>query len=303
MKKFLLSLAAMALGATAMATTVTFNFTENDYGLPNDNDTYVEPNSTITEDGASITLLGTWRMWSDGLRCYTKTKNASFQAYAEGHNVTAVTIVSSKGATFALDGTSENITEWTGSEPMVTFVGTNKDGNYAVESITITYDENSDVETPDPGQTATVLSVAEVLNNLPADGAFIAVKGYITNIKEVDTGEYGNATFDIADEPGGSPTLKAYHCYGLGGAKFTSTDQLVVGAYVEFDGTFENYMGNTPEVKNGSLLKYDATGNGVSIVVKDGNAVYFNLQGQKVANPEKGFFVKVQNGNAVKVVK
>lgn len=40
-----------------------------------------------------------------------------------------------------------------------------------------------------------------------------------------------------------------------------------------------------------------------TVVLGEGKAVYYNLQGQKVANPEKGIFVRVQNGKAVKVVK
>lgn len=39
------------------------------------------------------------------------------------------------------------------------------------------------------------------------------------------------------------------------------------------------------------------------VVMGEGNAVYYNLHGQKVANPTNGIFVKVQNGKAVKVVK
>lgn len=35
----------------------------------------------------------------------------------------------------------------------------------------------------------------------------------------------------------------------------------------------------------------------------DGAAVYYNLQGVKVDNPDRGIFIKVQNGKAVKVVK
>lgn len=34
----------------------------------------------------------------------------------------------------------------------------------------------------------------------------------------------------------------------------------------------------------------------------DGEAEYFNLQGVKVANPERGIFIKVQNGKATKVI-
>ena len=40
-----------------------------------------------------------------------------------------------------------------------------------------------------------------------------------------------------------------------------------------------------------------------TLEVVEGEAVYFNLQGQKVTNPEKGIFVKVLNGKAEKVVK
>lgn len=48
----------------------------------------------------------------------------------------------------------------------------------------------------------------------------------------------------------------------------------------------------------------DASTDGVeSLVTEEGEAVYFNLQGQKVANPDKGIYIKVVNGKAVKVIK
>ena len=37
--------------------------------------------------------------------------------------------------------------------------------------------------------------------------------------------------------------------------------------------------------------------------VEEGEAVYYNLQGARVLNPERGIFVKVQNGKALKVVR
>lgn len=44
--------------------------------------------------------------------------------------------------------------------------------------------------------------------------------------------------------------------------------------------------------------------NGINAVeVAEGEAVYYNLQGARVANPENGIFVRVANGKAVKVVK
>lgn len=51
-------------------------------------------------------------------------------------------------------------------------------------------------------------------------------------------------------------------------------------------------------------LTFASPQDGVEVVVMgEGNAVYYNLHGQKVNNPEKGIFVKVANGKAVKVVK
>lgn len=43
--------------------------------------------------------------------------------------------------------------------------------------------------------------------------------------------------------------------------------------------------------------------NGVAAIEADGEAVYFNLQGVRVAQPEKGLYIRVANGKATKVVK
>ena len=44
--------------------------------------------------------------------------------------------------------------------------------------------------------------------------------------------------------------------------------------------------------------------NGITgIEAENGEAVYFNLQGVRVQNPEKGIFIRVQNGKAVKITK
>lgn len=40
-----------------------------------------------------------------------------------------------------------------------------------------------------------------------------------------------------------------------------------------------------------------------SVEAADGEAVYFNMQGVRVANPENGLYIRVKNGKAVKVVK
>lgn len=61
--------------------------------------------------------------------------------------------------------------------------------------------------------------------------------------------------------------------------------------------------GDNPTIK--SMTVYYSGDSGVADVLaaEDSEAVYFNLQGQRVANPERGIFVKVVGGKAVKVLK
>ena len=63
-----------------------------------------------------------------------------------------------------------------------------------------------------------------------------------------------------------------------------------------YDMTFD-YANKTLEIAES---KTDGV---AGVTVADGEAVYYNLQGVRVANPERGIFVKVQNGKAIKVVK
>ena len=74
--------------------------------------------------------------------------------------------------------------------------------------------------------------------------------------------------------------------------------------------TLEGYSaGNTYDVQyncatNKILVKNIGDPSGVAAVeAANGEAVYFNMQGVRVANPENGLFIRVQNGKAVKVVK
>lgn len=61
--------------------------------------------------------------------------------------------------------------------------------------------------------------------------------------------------------------------------------------------------GNNPIID--TLTVYYTVGAGVEdiIAADDSQAVYYNLQGQKVANPERGIFIKVVNGKSVKIMK
>ena len=50
-------------------------------------------------------------------------------------------------------------------------------------------------------------------------------------------------------------------------------------------------------------LTIDGTTGISAIEAEEGEAISFNLQGQRIDNPDKGIFIRVVNGNVRKVVK
>ena len=76
----------------------------------------------------------------------------------------------------------------------------------------------------------------------------IFVKGKIRSVKEVDTGNFGNATYFISDNiTKKMDSLQIYRSKYLGNAKFTAKDQIKAGDEVVIRGIFVNFKGNTPE--------------------------------------------------------
>ena len=98
---------------------------------------------------------------------------------------------------------------------------------------------------------------------LTADGKQenVYVSGIISKIGEINT-SYGNATYYISED--GTTTseqFEIYRGYYTNGDKFTSADQLKVGQKVTVLGTLVNYMGNTPEMAQGSkIVSIDGSG-------------------------------------------
>ena len=112
----------------------------------------------------------------------------------------------------------------------------------------------------------TVAGVIEYVKKLGADvesPAGIYVKGKISAVgtKFGDSGNYGNATFDMVDE-GGTEVFKAFQTYYLGNRKWKSGDtEVQVGDEVIICGKVYNYKGNTPEtVGKGASFIYSLNG-------------------------------------------
>lgn len=99
---------------------------------------------------------------------------------------------------------------------------------------------------------------------LSADGKLenVYVTGIISKIKSIDTGSFGNAEYYISEDgTTNGDQFYVFRGYYTNGDKFTSKDQLKVGQKVTVLGTLVNYMGNTPEMAQGSkIVSIDGSG-------------------------------------------
>ncbi len=137
--------------------------------------------------------------------------------------------------------------------------------NYSARVIqyTVIVGEGGDEPTGDKGTKGNPYTVSEaltVINGLE-DGAKteeeVYVKGVITEVKNVDTGQYGNAEYSIGDSADDTNTLLVYRGYYLDGEKFTAEDQIKKGDQVVVCGKLQKYVKDnvtTPEIANGSKI-------------------------------------------------
>lgn len=116
--------------------------------------------------------------------------------------------------------------------------------------------ETSDVEPAGDGTSASPYNVARVLEIIKAGeytSNMVYLKGVITNIKEIDTGQFGNATFSISDTKDGKNPFSIFRCYGLNGQKFSTGNEIAIGDTVVVQGELNNFDGK-PETKQGAKI-------------------------------------------------
>jgi len=108
----------------------------------------------------------------------------------------------------------------------------------------------------DPYTVAEALSLIKS-GNMPDDKVYVV--GTISQIKEVDTGTYGNATYYISDDGTTTNQFEIFRGYYRdtnndgSGEKFTSESQIKVGQKVLLYGKLTSYNG-TPEMAQGSYI-------------------------------------------------
>lgn len=82
----------------------------------------------------------------------------------------------------------------------------------------------------------------------------VYVEGTIVSVKEIDTGNFGNATYYISDDGTSSNQLEVYRGMSLGNKKFKASDEIKAGDKVVVCGRLVNYGGNTHEFTQGNYI-------------------------------------------------
>ena len=124
---------------------------------------------------------------------------------------------------------------------------------FTQEANVLPHGENPD----DPFNVAEAIAKCQAIGST-SDGVIYYAKGIISSISSVDTGSYGNATFNISDNGEDVNTITVYRSYFLNNEKFTAENQIGVGDEVVITGKLVNYTKNnvtTPEF-SGSVYVY-----------------------------------------------
>ena len=142
----------------------------------------------------------------------------------------------------------------------VTFVTTSGGKEYTAEtSITQEADVLPHGENPDdPFTVAEAIAKCKAIGST-TDGVIYYAKGKISSISSIDTGDYGNATFNISDNGTDENALTCFRSKYLNNEKFTSEDQIGVGDEVVICGKLVDYKGETPEF-SGNVYIYSLNG-------------------------------------------
>ena len=147
---------------------------------------------------------------------------------------------------------------WDGKDITVTgyFIGTSSNKYFNTMAVSITCDEGDTPPVVDITNTPeTAYTVAKAYELIAAGEGLatkVYVKGTVTEVESVDTGSYGNATFNIASE-GSDQLLKCYRAYALNNEKFVSEKQVAVGDEVVMYGLLTDYNG-TYEMAQGCYI-------------------------------------------------
>ena len=105
------------------------------------------------------------------------------------------------------------------------------------------------------GISVSYANVAQVTAATPASGTSkgVIAKGIVSQINEIETSQYYNATYFISDDGTTTNQYEVFHGKGVNNANFTNSNDLMVGDEVVVYGNITTYNG-TKEFAQGSYL-------------------------------------------------
>lgn len=173
------------------------------------------------------------------------------------------------------------------------------EGNDEYEAAKVSYELTvkaaSTVNIKNTPETAyTVAKALELINAGEGLEANVYVKGQITNIEDVDTGDYGNATYTISDDATAANALLIYRGYYYDKGKFTSKDYIKVGDVVVVYGKLVKFYEKLEMASGNHIYSINGVVSGVDNITVDENvdAPAYNVAGQRVNDAYKGIVVK-----------
>lgn len=186
----------------------------------------------------------------------------------------------------------------------ITFSTSDGKKNYTAQTV-ISQEPKPDV----PGSEAKPFTVAEAIAKCKEIGSTASeqlyfAKGKISSIKEVST-SYGNATFNISDDGQDANFITCYRANSIGGAKFTSEDEISVGDEVLICGKLVNYNNETPQFAQGCYIVSIKKGNAPGSLAKpftpaEANAFCQTLDAGSVTEDDyyvKGKIIEITDNN------
>lgn len=173
------------------------------------------------------------------------------------------------------------------------------EGNDEYEAAKVSYELTvKDVPSVDlkntPETAYTVAKALELINAGEGLDVNVYVKGQITKIEDVDTGDYGNATYTISDDASAANALLIYRGYYYDKGKFTSKDQIKVGDVVVVYGKLVKFYEKFEMSSGNHIYSLNGVASGVDNITVDKNvdAPAYNIAGQRVNDAYKGIVVK-----------
>lgn len=271
MKKITLLLSAMLMTVMSFGAIITF-----DADVDKGNATETAAAFTVTKDGITLDVtqgrLGTfsgethYRIYKNQTLTIKSTIGAitsvQFTCTAEGDAQYGPGCFTAAAGSYTYSGA---IGTWTGSASEITFTASTNQVRASQIVVAIDGDEipgGGNGGGNDNDSTGTVVPPAEgvitcaqaveickATGETPTTDTY-TIRGYVTEIKEAYTDEYGNVSCWMADEKGGGQVFLAFRVKPI-----NETDKAVkVNDYIEVKGKLVNYFSNTPETTAGGSM-------------------------------------------------